>query len=69
VPLVITMGNAAPIVGANIFSTINGSKHVTVSVPAGATGYTSIWQNAFKGLGSDGTGTVNNYINLAIQYY
>jgi hypothetical protein len=61
VALSITMGAAAPIVGTNTFSGINGSRTVTVRVPNGAPGYTAAWQNAFKG--------GNSYINLVVEEY
>jgi hypothetical protein len=60
-PLTITMGNAAPSVGMNMFYEITGVKNVTVRVPSGATGYTSAWQTAFKGW--------NNNINLVVEDY
>jgi hypothetical protein len=60
-PLVITMGSAAPTVGVNMFYEITGVKSVTVRVPSGATGYNATWQTAFKG--------GNTYINLVVVYY
>jgi hypothetical protein len=69
------MGAAAPTVGYNMFQDINGSRTVTIRVPTNATGYTSTWQTAFKGLGNDGSPysgtppTVNNYISFVFQYY
>jgi hypothetical protein len=63
------MGTAAPIVGNLMFAEISG-KHVTIRVPSGASGYTSAWQNAFKGYGSNGGGNyVNPNINLVFEYY
>jgi hypothetical protein len=71
-PLVITMGNAAPLVGSYMFHVVTSIKTVTVRVPSGATGYTSTWQNAFKGHGDGYTsayGEVNENINLVFEYY
>jgi hypothetical protein len=69
-PLTITMWSAAPTVGVDMFKDITGAKNVTVRVPNGATGYDTAWQNAFKGYGTNTPhGTVNENINLAIQYY
>jgi hypothetical protein len=71
-PLTITMGAVAPTVDFNMFyDSIDGSKNVTVRVPSGASGYTSTWQNAFKGYGNDGGehGTVNSNINLVVEEY
>jgi hypothetical protein len=70
-PLTITMGAAAPTVSYGMFSGINGSRTVTVRVPSGATGYDEAWQEAFKGYGNDGSGhgTVNENINLVVEYY
>jgi hypothetical protein len=59
--LSITMGNAAPTVGYNMFDGINGSRTVTVRVSSGATGYTDTWKTAFKG--------GNSYIDVVIQNY
>ena len=58
VNLTITMGTTAPSLGLMMFIGSNGT--VTVRIPAGATGYTDIWANAFR----DG----NNNINLVIEY-
>jgi hypothetical protein len=69
--LTITMGAVAPTVGGETFTGVTGTKNVTVRVPSGATGYDEAWQEAFKGLGSygGGTGTVNENINLVVEYY
>jgi hypothetical protein len=68
--LTITMGNAAPSVGNYTFSQVSATKNVTVRVPNSASGYTDTWKTAFKGVGNTGsTGTVNENINLVIQYY
>jgi hypothetical protein len=61
VPLTITMGTAAPMVGNNIFDGVTATKNVTVKVPSGAAGYDEAWKTAFKG--------GNSYINLVIEYY
>jgi hypothetical protein len=66
--LTITLGATAPTLGVDMFSDIT-SKTVTVQAPSGATGYTSTWQDAFKGKGSAGTGTINNSITLTVQTY
>ena len=58
VNLIITMGTISPQVGLSIFASSNGT--VTVRIPAGATGYTDTWANAFIG--------GNNNINLIIEY-
>jgi hypothetical protein len=63
------MGTAAPTVGTNIFSDITGSRDVTVSVPSGATGYDEAWKTAFKGYSSSNNGTVNENVNLVVEYY
>ena len=57
----ITMGSAAPTLGAYIFYDVKTIKPVTVRVPSGATGYDPAWQNAFTG--------GNSYINLSIVEY
>jgi uncharacterized repeat protein (TIGR02543 family) len=68
--LTITMRTAAPTVGNNMFDSINGSRTVTIMLPSRATGYTSTWQTAFKGYGTNTPhGTVNSYINLVFEYY
>jgi hypothetical protein len=70
-PLTITMGAVAPTVGAIIFSSITGSRTVTVRVPSGAMGYDEAWKNAFRGYGNNGgiLGTLNENINVVIEYY
>lgn len=73
--LVISFGNNAPEVGLYIFRDVNTQKNVTVKVPVGAVGYdtsptdasTFNWGNAFRGLSSNGGGTVNENINLVIE--
>jgi hypothetical protein len=64
------MGAVAPVVERYIFDGVS-TKDVTVRVPNGATGYDEAWKTAVKGLGNDGgiTGTVNEYINLVVEYY
>ncbi|MDR2479667.1 MAG: leucine-rich repeat domain-containing protein [Treponema sp.] len=63
--LSITMGEKAPPLGRNIFEGAS-SKSVTVHVPDAATGYDASWESAFKGLGSNGIGTVNSGISLSV---
>ena len=69
--MTVTMGNPAPTVGSYIFSDPHEvAKSVTVRVPAAAVAsYNTAWQNAFLGLGSDGTGWVNSNITLTIETY
>jgi hypothetical protein len=70
--LTIVLGLAAPEVGYSTFL-ISGSsttpKPITVKVPSAATGYDETWQDAFKGKGTAGTGTVNQNIALSIVEY
>jgi len=81
ISLSLVMGNTVPAVGTNMFSGVSNAKIVNVRIPSSASGYGSSpanttdnnWGNAFRGKGWNGTnyltGTVNNYINLAIQTY
>jgi hypothetical protein len=48
-PLAVALGNSAPALGADIFNAVTQPKTVTVTVPAGATGYDATWQNNFTG--------------------
>jgi hypothetical protein len=68
--LTVTLGTAPPTLEMNMFSNVTVSKNVTVKVPSGAAAaYTDTWQDAFKGKGGDGTGTLNTNITLTIQTY
>jgi hypothetical protein len=53
--LAITMGNTAPAVGTNIFTSITSARAVTVKTPSGAAGYDDDWKKGLRGLGWDGT--------------
>ena len=70
--LIVTLGHTAPTVGYSMFVSVEATKNVTVRVPAGATGYDTNWESGFKGRGWDGTtfgtGSLNNNINLTIEY-
>jgi hypothetical protein len=49
-----------------MFFNVEYANTVTVKVPSGASGYDEEWQTAFKGKGSDGSGTVNGNITVNI---
>jgi len=70
--LEIWMGATPPTLGSNIFDGVNVTKNVTVKVPSGSkSSYydNPTWKNAFIGLGTDGSGTVNDKITLFIEEY
>ncbi|GHT86851.1 hypothetical protein FACS1894137_13020 [Spirochaetia bacterium] len=63
----ITLGASPPTVGKDLFDGISLSQTITIRVPNGSMGAyvtTSFLQVAFKGRGSDNTGTANAYITL-----
>ncbi|MDR0689271.1 MAG: leucine-rich repeat domain-containing protein, partial [Spirochaetaceae bacterium] len=81
--LTVTLGDAVPTLGTEMFYEVTDAKTVTVKVPSGASGYgssptdttTDNWGNGFRGRGwRDGdivknSDYVNSYITLTIEEY
>jgi hypothetical protein len=70
--LAVTLGNQAPTLDSQMFYGVEEEKTVTVKVPYAnstaweAAGYNATWQNAFKGRGSNSSGTFNSNIDLTV---
>jgi hypothetical protein len=65
--LSITLGATAPTLERDMFYGVDASKTVTVNVPSAAsTNYGPAWQSAFKGKGTDNTGTENTNVTVNI---
>jgi hypothetical protein len=65
--ITIILGATPPTIGTGAFENAN-TQTVTVKVPGANVGtYTTTWQDAFKGKGTEGSGTINTNISLTIE--